>query len=107
MKQGGQILEDLKKGMLHEIPDYNVEEVTKVENYTRTGKMKYDMTKIARMYAKWHIDLPLCNRLQLEGVGVTDVRLSGICTYQQCNDYFSARRLGINSGRIFTGVLLR
>jgi copper oxidase (laccase) domain-containing protein len=67
----------------------------------------FEMSRIARKYAKWHIDLPLCNRLQLEGVGVTDVRLSGICTYQQCNDYFSARRLGINSGRIFTGVLLR
>lgn len=67
----------------------------------------FEMSRIARKYAKWHIDLPLCNRLQLEGVGVTDVQLSGICTYQQCNDYFSARRLGINSGRIFTGVLLR
>ena len=67
----------------------------------------FEMSRIARKYAKWHIDLPLCNRLHFEGVGVIDVRLSGICTYQQCNDYFSARRLGINSGRIFTGVLLR
>lgn len=67
----------------------------------------FDMTKIARMYVKWHIDLPMCNRLQLEEAGVTDVYMSDICTYQQYQDYFSARRLGINSGRIFTGIMLR
>ncbi len=33
--------------------------------------------------------------------------MSGICTYQQYDDYFSARRLGINSGRIFTGVMMK
>ena len=151
--------------MLHEIPDYNVEEVTKVENYTRTGKMKYDMTELAKdnetigdlLYKSfkdvWHkttkelntvidentlaltdinsrIDtamqeadpevfknnfvlfmtrstMPPVPSMQDGGVRVTDVQLSGICTYQQYNDYFSARRLGINSGRIFTGVLLR
>jgi len=77
------------------------------EVYQQFADAGFDMTKIARMYAKWHIDLPLCNRLQLEDMGVYDIYMSGICTYQQCNDYFSARRLGINSGRIFTGVLLR
>ena len=56
---------------------------------------------------KWHIDLPMCNRLQLEETGITDIYMSGICTYQQYTDYFSARRLGINSGRIFTGVMMR
>ena len=77
------------------------------EVYQQFADAGFDMTKIARMYAKWHIDLPMCNRLQLEEMGIRDIYLSGICTYQQCNDYFSARRLGINSGRIFTGVLLR
>lgn len=67
----------------------------------------FDMTKIARMYVKWHIDLPTCNRLQLEEAGVTDVYMSDICSYQQYQDYFSARRLSINSGRIFTGVMMR
>lgn len=67
----------------------------------------FDMTKIARMYAKWHLNLPMCNRLQLEEMGVTDIHLSGICTFQKHQDYFSARRLGINSGRIFTGIMLR
>ena len=77
------------------------------EVYQQFADAGFDMAKIARMYAKWHIDLPLCNRLQLEGMGVNDIYMSGICTYQQHDDYFSARRLGINSGRIFTGVMMR
>lgn len=56
---------------------------------------------------KWHIDLPLCNRLQLEAAGVCQIEMSGICTYQQSEDYFSARKLGVNSGRILTGIVLR
>ncbi|MBQ8153977.1 MAG: peptidoglycan editing factor PgeF [Prevotella sp.] len=77
------------------------------EVYQQFADAGFDMTKIARMYAKWHIDLPTCNRLQLEEMGIRDIYLSGICTFQQHQDYFSARRLGINSGRIFTGVMMR
>ena len=76
------------------------------EVYQQFADAGFDVTKIARMYAKWHIDLPLCNRLQLEDMGVNDIYMSGICTYQQYNDYFSARRLGIHSGRIFTGGMI-
>ena len=76
------------------------------EVYQQFADAGFDMTKIARMYAKWHIDLPTCNRLQLEETGITDIYMSNICTYQQATDYFSARRLGINSGRIFTGVMI-
>ena len=77
------------------------------EVYQQFADAGFDMTKIARMYAKWHIDLPTCNRLQLEEMGIRDIYMSNICTYQQASDYFSARRLGINSGRIFTGIMLR
>lgn len=56
---------------------------------------------------KWHIDLPACNRQQLidSGLRLEAITLSGICTYQQCHTFFSARRLGIHSGRIFTGIM--
>ena len=56
---------------------------------------------------KWHIDLPECNRLQLMAAGVQPqhIKVSPVCTFQKADDYFSARRLGINSGRIFTGIL--
>lgn len=57
---------------------------------------------------KWHIDLWACNRLQLQAVGVLPehIHVSGFCTWHQYNDYFSARRLGIHSGRILTGAIL-
>ena len=58
---------------------------------------------------KWHIDLPLCNRQQLVEAGVINEQIHTlpICTYEHHDDYFSARRLGIHSGRIFTGIMLK
>lgn len=58
---------------------------------------------------KWHIDLPACNRLQLQEAGLLNEQIHTfhVCTYKQHADYFSARRLGINSGRIFTGIMLK
>ena len=57
---------------------------------------------------KWHIDLKECNRLQLVELGVKPeaITVSPICTYNENADFFSARRQGINSGRIFTGAIL-
>ena len=78
------------------------------EVYMTFQQAGFDMNRIARRYAKWHIDLPLCNRLQLEkaGVNAANILMSGICTYDHVADYFSARRLGIRSGRIFTGIII-
>ncbi len=60
------------------------------------------------MQEKWHIDLWACNRLQLLEAGLPSeqIQVSGICTYEHYEDYFSARRLGINSGRILTAVVV-
>ena len=60
------------------------------------------------MGPKWHIDLPECNRQQLLATGIPSIQInvSPIDTFQQYDLYFSARRLGINSGRIFTGILM-
>ena len=76
----------------------------------------FEMETISRRYPandgsateKWHIDLPECNRQQLLAAGVlaNQINVSPVDTYQQYETYFSARRLGINSGRIFTGILL-
>ena len=83
----------------------------------------FDMAAISRRYPvistdstdgdnspseKWHIDLPGCNRRQLLKAGLLDGNIfdSGICTYQRYDDFFSARRLGIRSGRIFTAIML-
>lgn len=69
----------------------------------------FPMEKISKKYEKWHLDLPECNRLQLIAAGVPEsqVSVSPVCTYMQADTYFSARRLGIESGRIFTGIILR
>ena len=68
----------------------------------------FQMELISCKYEKWHIDLPECNRQQLLATGIpaNHIAVSPICTYQQSDTFFSARRLGINSGRIFTGILL-
>lgn len=57
---------------------------------------------------KYHIDLPAANKQQLLDLGVPKEQIhdSGICTYTNYHDYFSARRLGIKSGRILNGIIL-
>jgi len=79
------------------------------EVYEAFSKAGYPMAQVARKEEKWHIDLWRCCQLQLESAGVptAQIHLSGICTFNKCDDYFSARRLGINSGRILTGIILR
>lgn len=58
---------------------------------------------------KWHIDLPMANQLQLEAFGIPSEQIAncGICTFTQHQEFFSARRLGIHSGRILTGILMK
>ena len=79
------------------------------EVYDAFKEAAFDMTKIAEMRDKWHIDLPQCNRIQLMEAGVSEQNIlsSGICTYSSSSEYFSARRLGINSGRIYNGIMIK
>ena len=58
---------------------------------------------------KYHLDLPAANLLQLQefGIPIAQIEQSGICTYTQHDRFFSARRLGIKSGRILSGIMLR
>jgi len=86
--------------------------------FTHAG---FDMSTISRRFSltshhspltsneKWHIDLPECNRQQLMAAGVAEAHISvaGICTVKQADTFFSARRLGIESGRIFTGIIFK
>lgn len=90
------------------------------EVYTAFSQEGFHMPDIARRFppmhkseakspSKWHIDLKHCNRLQLETAGLTadNIHDAGICTYYEYNDFFSARRMGTQSGRIFTAILIR
>jgi hypothetical protein len=58
---------------------------------------------------KHHIDLWEVNRQQLTGCGVKpeSIETAGICTFINHDQFFSARRLGINSGRILSGIMMR
>jgi hypothetical protein len=79
------------------------------EVYDAFAHEGFDMELISKKISfKWHIDLPECNRQQLlvSGLQPHSINVSPVCTFQQTADYFSARRLGINSGRICTGIFL-
>ena len=58
---------------------------------------------------RWRINLWEANAWQLQRAGVPphQIFISGICCYTEYAHYFSARRLGINSGRTFSGILRR
>ena len=78
------------------------------EVYEAFKQACFDMTAISVRKEKWHIDLSECNRRQLiaASLDAKNIKVSPVCTFQQSEDYFSARRLGINSGRIFTGIMM-
>ena len=83
------------------------------EVYEEFAKDGFPMERIASLYPaelgeKWHIDLWEANRLQMidAGIKAENITVAGICTYNNHNEFFSARRLGINSGRIFNGIML-
>lgn len=80
-----------------------------VEAFRASG---FDMERICLRNAgtgKAHIDLWEANRLLLMDVGLSSdrIEIAGICTYTHFENYFSARRLGIRSGRILSGIYLR
>ncbi len=84
------------------------------EVYEAFAAAHFPMSTIARRFPtngteKWHIDLWVANYLQLEACGLplSNIQVSGICTYAESHDFFSARRLGTNSGRIFSGILMK
>lgn len=71
----------------------------------------FDMSRISFRHSvthKYHIDLWEANRQQLLDFGVPGVQIevADICTYIHYEDFFSARRLGIKSGRILSGIMI-
>lgn len=80
-----------------------------VEAFRASGA---DLSAIAFRHpanGKAHIDLGEANRLQLLAGGLLSERIekAGICTYTDPEHFFSARRLGIHSGRIWSGILIK
>ncbi len=90
------------------------------EVYEQFVNACFDMERIARRFRvmqpkeeelplKWHLDLKLSNRIDMETMGVLPQNIidEEICTYDNTNDYFSARKLGVDSGRIYNGIILK
>ena len=78
------------------------------EVYEAFAQAQFPMPQIAeRLNGKWHIDLwaAVCLQLLQEDVALDKIKISGICTWQSTTRFFSARRLGLHSGRIFNGIL--
>lgn len=57
---------------------------------------------------KWHIDLQMANSVQLIDFGIPteQIDICDICTFTHYEKFFSARRLGIKSGRILSGIFM-
>jgi copper oxidase (laccase) domain-containing protein len=57
---------------------------------------------------KGHFNLWEANRKQLQALQVaeTSVEIAGICTYQQSDDFFSARKSANQAGRFAAGIML-
>lgn len=72
--------------------------------FTRSGFSDCIITN----YPKPHIDIWAANRQDLTEAGLNpqNIEVSGICTYTHHDRFFSARRLGIQSGRIVTGIAI-
>lgn len=74
-------------------------------------KAGYDLKDISfrkQETGKLHIDLWKANLLSLVEMGIpaNNVEVSGICTFRT-EEFFSARRQTIKSGRMFTGGILK
>ena len=71
----------------------------------------FDMARMSfrhRDTGRYHLDLWEANRQDLAGAGVpvSQMETAGLCTFTQCDRFYSARRLTVHSGRFVTGIYL-
>lgn len=81
------------------------------EVYDAFRQAHFPMPRISQWHPDtqhWHLDLPAACHHQLAVFGLPDARIhhSRLCTYTHPDAFFSARRLGIRSGRILSGIYL-
>ena len=58
---------------------------------------------------KAFLDLGNIAKFQLlsEGISETNIEISGICTFDNTSDFYSARKEGFNTGRFCTGIMIK
>lgn len=70
-----------------------------------------DLSQVATRHpqtGKAHVNLWEANRLQLleAGLSAPHIEVAGICTFTHSGQFFSARRLGVQCGRMWSGICL-
>ncbi len=73
-------------------------------------KENFEIEKIFQKKSdKYHLDLWTANKIILleAGVQLENIEISEHCTYSEHERFFSARRLGIKSGRITNGIMIK
>ncbi len=77
------------------------------ENFKSAGFPVFDIFKT--IDSNLHLDLWKANEWLLEQSGVpsTQIQISGLCTFYNNADFYSARKLGIKSGRMLSGICIR
>lgn len=71
----------------------------------------FEMEAVAQLNpatGKTHIDLWEANRREMIRAGIPSIQIqvAGLCTLQTSEAFFSARKLGVVSGRMLTGICL-
>ena len=78
-----------------------------VDNFESAG---FDIPEIVEIRNKSvYLDLWKANEQSLlkAGIAAENIEVAGICTFTQHERFFSARRLGIKSGRLLSGIMLK
>ena len=78
-----------------------------VESFERAGFVTEEI--FAERNGSFYLDLWEANRQSLLKVGIRpeQIEIAGICTYSEHERFFSARRLGIKSGRMLSGIMIQ
>lgn len=67
-----------------------------------------DTVVIRKPSGRYHLDLWKANELQLLGMGIPSFRIeiTGLCSFTESDQFFSARREGIETGRMVSGIMI-
>jgi len=71
------------------------------------GGFNTDALFIETSNEKYLFDVREAVRLELQALGISNIEVSPYCTYSDADLFFSARRLGNDSGRLLSGIFLR
>lgn len=88
--------------------NYEIGENVKIE----FSKQKFDLSTTScrkRTSSPIHIDLKEINRLELIRLGIPEnqIEKTDLCTYENSDLFFSARRQSIHCGRMLSGIMLK